>query len=77
MRDLQEIILELSDAFIDVVQWVKFNVPREHHYEYFNAETFGGLSAFLELGNGYEPAFYKGATISDLERFEPETSVDE
>lgn len=80
--DLQlarEAINNMAIAFEDLVQVCK-NLDKNDQKRVFNPDTFGPISQFLAIGNGYEPGNPGPQFVSSerlLEILEDETDFDD
>ena len=79
--ETQQAIDALAEAFSQLENAVRM-LPKEQQRKYFNPETFGPISAFLQIGHGYEPAcpnceFHNSDDlIADLEAVKEQKSQD-
>lgn len=65
--DINDVIDDFSNSFQDLLSIVN-TLPKHIQKKFLNPSTLGVVSAFLELGNGYEPGIpnYEFNSVSKL-----------
>lgn len=66
LEDAREAIAKMSEGFEDLVNICR-SLDKSEQRRLFNPVTFGPISQFLGLGNGYEPAL-PGSEFTSSER---------
>lgn len=75
LEDARQAINKMSEGFEDLVNICR-SLDKNDQRRLFNPDTFGPISQFLGIGNGYEPAFPGPQFVSSerlLEILEDET----
>ena len=65
--DLKEAVDKFTESF-ETIEWMCHNFNKTDRRLFMNPNTFGVISAFLQKGAGYEPA-YPGYEFNNLDSF--------